>query len=112
MQPLQMIRTNPAHVGISPIQNLTSVQTKDTVKSTSGVANKTTFQDYLINAVNYVNGKQVRQTDIANQLIIDPDSVDVHDVTTAMAEAQMSLDLAQTLIDRIIKGWNEITTTR
>ena len=49
---------------------------------------------------------------IAQQLITDPDSVDVHDVTIAMAQASLSLSLAQTVIDRVIKDWNEITTTR
>ena len=46
------------------------------------------------------------------KLIIDPDSVDIHDVTTAMAEANMSLSLAQTVISRMVSSWNEITTTR
>jgi len=38
--------------------------------------------------------------------------VDVHDVTIAMAEANLSLKLAQSVIDRVIRGWNEITTNR
>ena len=42
----------------------------------------------------------------------DPDSVDIHDVTTAMAKAQMSLSLAQTVIDRLVTGWNELSTNR
>ena len=46
------------------------------------------------------------------KMIIDPDSVDIHDVTTAMAEANMSLSLAQTVISRMVSSWNEITTTR
>ena len=46
------------------------------------------------------------------QLITDPDSVDIHDVTTAMAKARMSMDLAKSVIDRLVSGWNEISTTR
>ncbi|MBO4547356.1 MAG: flagellar hook-basal body complex protein FliE, partial [Treponema sp.] len=46
------------------------------------------------------------------QILTDPDSVDIHDVTTAMAKAQMSMTLAKTVVDRVITGWNEITTTR
>jgi flagellar hook-basal body complex protein FliE len=42
----------------------------------------------------------------------EADSVDIHDVTTAMAEANMSLSLAQTVISRMVSSWNEITTTR
>jgi flagellar hook-basal body complex protein FliE len=29
-----------------------------------------------------------------------------------MAEANLSLKIAQSVIDRVIKDWNEITTTR
>ena len=46
------------------------------------------------------------------KLITDPDEVNVSDVTIAMAKARMSLNLAQTVIDRLVSGWNEITTTR
>jgi len=30
----------------------------------------------------------------------------------AMAKAQMSLSLAQTVIERVVQGWNDISTTR
>jgi flagellar hook-basal body complex protein FliE len=114
--PLELLRTNPAHVGTSPLKPLKPVssnleterfQVKDEAKS-----NKSSFQDYFLEAINYVNNKQIAQTNISNQLITDPDSVDIHDVTIAMAEANLSLNMAQNVIDRIIKGWNEITTTR
>ena len=45
-------------------------------------------------------------------MIVDPESVDVHDITMGMAEASLSLKLAQTIIDRLVKTWNDITTTR
>ena len=63
-------------------------------------------------AVDYVNNKQMASAANVEKLIIDPDSVDIHDVTTAMAKAQMSLSLAQTVIDRLLTGWSEIQTTR
>mgnify|MGYP003300238359 FL=1 len=66
----------------------------------------------LLQAMDYVNGKQNATTEVSQKLITDPDSVDVHDVTIAMAEANLSLSMAQSVIDRLIKGWNEITTTR
>ena len=56
-----------------------------------------------------------QKLDVANvqqKLITDPDEVNVSDVTIAMAKARMSLNLAQTVIDRLVSGWNEITTTR
>ena len=62
--------------------------------------------------MNTVNNQQLEVSNIQEKLITDPDSIDVHDVTIAMSKARMSLNLAQTVIDRLVSGWNEITTTR
>ena len=45
-------------------------------------------------------------------MITDPDSVDAHDVTTAMARANLSLNIARTVMDRIVKGWKEVINLR
>ena len=70
------------------------------------------FEQTLLQAFDEMNTKQIRTDELAQQMIIDPESVDVHDVTIAMAEANLSLKIAQSVIDRVIKGWNDITTTR
>ena len=59
-----------------------------------------------------VNSQQLDVTAVQEKLITNPDEVDIHDVTIAMAKARQSLNLAQTVIDRLVTGWNEITTTR
>src|SRR5574344_381011 len=109
MDAIQMIRTNPAHAGTAPLSSLTDITNKAAADSDKKMG---TFESYLVNAVSSMNSQQTDVTNIQKKLITDPDSVDVHDVTTAMAKAQMSLSLAQTVIDRIITGWNEISTTR
>ena len=63
-------------------------------------------------AVNTVNSQQIDVTNLQEKMITNPDDVDIHDVTIAMSKARMSLNLAQSVIDRLITGWNEITTTR
>ena len=70
------------------------------------------FGDYLAESFAAMNKQKNDLTAIERQLITDPDSVDIHDVTTAMAKARMSMDLAKTVLDRVVSGWNEITTTR
>jgi len=70
------------------------------------------FGEYLSEAFSAMNQQQMDVNSITKQLITDPDSVDIHDVTTAMAKAQMSMTLAKTVVDRVVSGWNEITTTR
>ncbi|HOC28302.1 MAG TPA: flagellar hook-basal body complex protein FliE [Treponemataceae bacterium] len=89
----------------------------DMVSSTSMIDNSSrpetaSFEQTLLQAFDEMNTKQIRTDELAQQMIIDPESVDVHDVTIAMAEANLSLKIAQSVIDRVIKGWNDITTTR
>lgn len=97
---LQMVRTNNSHFGQGKIQPAAqSGQSKS-------------FQSYLLDALSTVNSHQMDVTAVQEKLITNPDEVDVHDVTIAMAKARQSLNLAQTVIDRLVSGWNEITTTR
>jgi flagellar hook-basal body complex protein FliE len=49
---------------------------------------------------------------LQEQVITNPDSVDIHDVTIAMSKARMSLELTQNVINTLVTSWNEITTTR
>lgn len=99
--------------GISQLQNISNVQkiqnfqTQNTNKNSS-----VSFKDYLLSAMSSMNNQQVEVTNLQQKVITDPDSVDIHDVTIAMAKAQSSLNLAQNVIDRLVKGWSEITTTR
>lgn len=116
----EMIRTNPAHIGSSPVQpvgkvgRVTSVSRVQPLQIENKNVTKVSrsFDSYLLDAMQYVNNKQIASSDIAEKFILDPDSVDVHDVTTAMAEASLSLSLAQKVIDGLVKDWSEITTTR
>lgn len=90
---------------INPFQsNSAKISTQNT--------NKRSFESYILEAVDAVNEKQLDVSRVEQKLITDPDSVDIHDVTTAMAKAQMSLNLAQTVIDRLLTGWSELQTTR
>jgi flagellar hook-basal body complex protein FliE len=45
-------------------------------------------------------------------MLVDPDSVDAHDVTIAMAKANMSLNITRTVLDRVVRGWKDIINTR
>ena len=125
---LQLTRSNEAHYGQSKIQPLThniagntpvtgvkgidSSSQAASISRTSSADGKKSFQDYLMEAVNTVNNQQLDVSNIQEQIITNPDDVDIHDVTIAMSKARMSLNLAQTVIDRLVTGWNEITTTR
>ena len=115
-----MARSDTAHYGSSKILSEIAGDTaskridtgltnaaRDGLKKTS-----ISFDNYLIDAVNKMNDQQMNVADIEQKLITEPESVDIHDVTVAMAKARMSLNLAKTVIDRLVQGWSEITTTR
>lgn len=112
---LELNRTNPAHIGSQPLMDSKNkVLNADGNFSVleNGSAKKNSFESYLMDAVNEMNGQQLEVSVMQEKLITDPDSVDIHDVTTAMAKAQMSLSLAQTVIDRLVQSWNELSVTR
>jgi len=78
----------------------------------SAKSDSASFEQTLLKAFDSMNEKQQKTDEISQKLIVDPDSVNAHDVTIAMAEANLSLKIAQTVMDRVIKDWNDITTTR
>ncbi|MCH5282900.1 MAG: flagellar hook-basal body complex protein FliE [Treponema sp.] len=110
MQVLQM-------KGFENIQNTNPLKTPAYLNLNSAAEesqrlNENSFGEFLADAVSQMNKQQTEVSAMEEQLITDPDSLDIHDVTTAMAKAQMSMTLAKTVVDRIVTGWNEITTTR
>ena len=122
---LQMTRTDKAHFGqsriqpltqnapgMSPIQKIQRAEKNTEAASIQPAGQSKTFQSYLLDALESVNNQQLDVNKVQEKLITDPDDVNVADVTIAMAKARMSLNLAQTVIDRLVTGWNEITTTR
>ncbi len=122
---LQMTRTDKAHFGqgkiqpltqnapgMSPIQKVQRAEKTTEAVSVQPANQSKSFQSYLLDALEAVNTQQLDVNKVQEKLITDPDDVNVADVTIAMAKARMSLNLAQTVIDRLVSGWNEITTTR
>ncbi len=110
MQVLQM-------KGFENVQNTNPLQTAPYRNITSAAEerqrlNEKSFGEFLTDAVAQMNKQQTNVAAMEEQLITDPYSLDIHDITTAMAKAQMSMTLAKTVVDRIVTGWNEITTTR
>lgn len=127
IQSINMTRTNPLHFGTGKIKPLVdrSYANEPSVPRVEGLnsefsaasfqrSSKTgkSFENYLIDALNTVNDNQMQVDKLQEKLITDPDSIDIHDVTIAVSKARMSMNLAQTVIDRLVTSWNEISTTR
>ncbi|MBN2735453.1 MAG: flagellar hook-basal body complex protein FliE [Spirochaetales bacterium] len=70
------------------------------------------FGEMLLNAFNQVNDLQGHSNELSQQMITNPDSVNVHDVTIAIAEANMALSMTKSIVDGAIKAYREIISTR
>ncbi|MBN1698348.1 MAG: flagellar hook-basal body complex protein FliE [Spirochaetales bacterium] len=70
------------------------------------------FGDVLLAAFNDVNDLQVETTKLSEQMMTDPDSVDVHDVMISVAEANLALSMTKTIVDRALRAYREIVAVR
>jgi flagellar hook-basal body complex protein FliE len=70
------------------------------------------FGQALMNSLNDVNGAQQEHERLTVQSIIDPESVNAHDVTIASAKANMTLNITRNVVDRVIQAYRSITTLR
>jgi flagellar hook-basal body complex protein FliE len=70
------------------------------------------FEDALLKAMDGVSTSQNKSDDLLQKVVADPDSVDAQDVTIAMAEANMSLNLAKTVLSRVVTAWKDVINTR
>lgn len=75
----------------------------------SGAPVKTgAFSEMVVDALNGANNAEMESSNLMQQMITDPDSVNVHDVTIAMAKAEMSVSLTKSVIDGAVKAYKEI----
>ncbi len=81
-------------------------------KMGEAIDNKGGFGDMVVKAMNSANDSQMKSSDLMQQMITDPDSVNVHDVTIAMAKAEMAVNLTKSVIDGAVKAYKEIISTR
>ncbi len=112
LYPIPSVLQNPAIKPVA-VDDFRSRMVSDTDKIDLAVNKKAmSFEQTLLKAFDEVNAKQQHTAELGQQMIVDPESVDIHDITIAMAEADMSRKIAQTVIDRVLKSWNDITITR
>jgi len=68
------------------------------------------FGDLFVKAFERVNESLLRSQALSQAMITDPDSVDVHDLSIAMAEANLAISMTKNIVDRAIRAYREITT--
>jgi flagellar hook-basal body complex protein FliE len=70
------------------------------------------FANAMLSAIDKVSALQNNAADLETRAIIDPSSVDLHDISIAQAEASLSLNIARTLLSRVTQAWKDLINTR
>ncbi len=97
-----MARTNPRH--------LAGIGEKAAAAPASGP--ERSFGELLAGALGSVNDQQLTSMDLTQRMVTDPGSVNVHDVTIALAEANLSLSMTKAIVDRALSAYREIINVR
>jgi flagellar hook-basal body complex protein FliE len=95
--------TNKSHIS-------DSIQKQDDGKTGDPVAS--TFADMLNKMIGETNDLERKSSDLANQMAIDPNSVNIEDVQIAAEEAEMAVLFTKGIVDRVIRAYKEITSLR
>lgn len=99
-QVVSLLKTDPRHFGSAK-----------SIKGTGGDS-ESSFGNLLLNALNSVNGDQLKSIELTDKMITDPDSVNIHDVTIALAKANLSLAMTKAVADRAISAYRQIINIR
>ena len=112
---LTLKTTHPKHMSTKP-EDFMSLGNKitDTGKKIGAdmVIRSGTFEDAMLGALDKVSAYQQFASDLHQRAITDPDSVDVHDITIAQAEASMSLNITRNVLNRLVQSWRDVINTR
>jgi flagellar hook-basal body complex protein FliE len=88
-----------------------SLALRDTVGA-QGITRAGVFEDAMLQALDKVSGAQLNVSELEKQAMINPDSVDIHDITIAQAEASMALGVTRNILSRLVQGWRDLINTR
>jgi flagellar hook-basal body complex protein FliE len=70
------------------------------------------FGEMLIRNLEQVNSLEQTHQELSVQSIINPDSVNPHDVTIAASKANMALSITKAVVDRALQAYQEIKNLR
>jgi flagellar hook-basal body complex protein FliE len=104
----RLVRTDPMHYSADGKLGLADGQGG----ADGGAPSAASFQAAMLRAMDGVNSSQMKSTELTQRMLTDPESVDAQDVTISMAEANMSLNLARTIMTRVVTAWKDIINTR
>jgi flagellar hook-basal body complex protein FliE len=70
------------------------------------------FGSLVTDALTATSNMEQDSNALAQQFIIDPESVDVHDVTIAMGKANLAVSMTKSVTDAALRAYREIINIR
>ncbi|GHU21404.1 hypothetical protein FACS1894172_20780 [Spirochaetia bacterium] len=110
-QTLPLNLTNPLHMSPVSVSGRAISELGEKI-GTEAVTRFGTFEDVMLKALDQVSGDQQTAETLMQAAIVNPNSVDAHDVTIAQAKATMSLTITRTVLNRVVQSWKDIINTR
>lgn len=59
-----------------------------------------------------VNSIELRKDEMMNQFIMNPDSINIEDLSIAMSKAELTVGFVKTVADRVISAYRDISNLR
>ena len=105
---VKLARTNPAHiVGAGEAATPGGIPQAAENKGVEG-----NFGALLMKALGGVNDSQLKAMDLSKAMVTDPNSVNVEDVTIALANANLAISMTKAVVDRALAAYREIINVR
>jgi flagellar hook-basal body complex protein FliE len=99
---VKLARTDPRHL----------VGMGEALSAPAAGGTEQKFGDLLLGALGSVNDSQLKAMDLSQRMITDPGSVNVEDVTIALADANLALSMTKSIVDRALAAYREIINIR
>ena len=106
---VSLARTNPRH--LAGIGAPAAAVPAGGPAAEGGISERK-FGDLLLGALGNVNDSQLKAMDLSQRMITDPGSVNVEDVTIALADANLALSMTKSIVDRALAAYREIINIR
>ena len=113
MPDLKLTVTHPAHMASESADFLSEGNTvSGNGKSADSAKRSGSFGEAMLSALDSVSASQQFSSKLAQTALTDPDSVNVEDISIAMAQASASLNLTRNVLSRLVQGWRDVINTR
>lgn len=99
---------NPINKGISNVSN----KIDKTLGNEEIKTPETSFQNVLSNALSEVNDSQLAANAMSQKVVLDPSSVQPHEIAYTLSKAEMSIYFAKSVVNRVVDAYRELVNIR